>query len=294
MFTSFDSLSYKVFLTVNMVILIGLAVFCILPFVHLFAISLSADGPSSANQVGLVPVGFNLEAYKEALSDSRLLSTFSVSLQRVFFGVILNMSLTVLVAYPLSQETQSFPGRNIYTWLLVFTMIFNGGLIPMYMLVNQLGLSNTLGALVLPTAVNVFFVVILLNFFRQIPKELEEASFIDGASYFTTLIRVYLPLSLPSIATLTLFSILFHWNQWFDGLLYINDPAQYPLQTYLHILVDRVGVIVSMDDARRMMEVSQRSLISAQIIVSMLPIVCVYPFLQKYIKSGLVLGSVKG
>jgi putative aldouronate transport system permease protein len=294
MYTKYRSLPHSIFSAFNNGFLILLSVLCVLPFIHLIAVSLSAEGPSAANLVGLWPVGFNLEAYRVSLQDKDILQALFVSIKRVALGVFLNMLLTILVAYPLSREELQFPGRNIYVWFFIITMLFGPGLIPGYILIKELGLFSSIWALILPSTVPVFNILILMNFFRQLPKELEEAAFIDGANHMTTLIRIYLPLSMPSLATLVLFCTIGHWNAWFDGLIYMKDTAKYPLQTYLRILIDKSSAAVSMDDALRMMKVSQRSLIASQIIIAIVPILMIYPFLQKYIKNGLVLGSVKG
>jgi putative aldouronate transport system permease protein len=288
------SLPYTIFSACSQGFLVILAVLCILPFIHLLAVSLSAEGPSAANLVGLWPIGFNMEAYLHTLKDEQILRALLVSLERVALGVTLNMLLTIMVAYPLSRESFQFPGRNVYVWFLIVTMLFAPGLIPAYILIKELGLFNSIWALILPSTVPVFNILILMNFMRQLPKELEEAAFMDGAGHVKTLVSILLPLSMPSLATLVLFCTIGHWNSWFDGMIYMKHVDYYPLQTYLRILIDKSSAAVSMDDAMRMMKVSQRSLISAQIIISIIPILLVYPFLQKYIKNGLVLGSVKG
>lgn len=288
------STSYKLFSILNLIFLTSIAVLCLLPLIHILAVSFSGSGPASANLVGLWPKEFNLSAYESAFANREFVGAFWVSVKRVLIGVCVNMILTITMAYPLSKESGTFPLRNVFAWIIVFTMLFNGGLIPNYMLVNQLGLNNSIWALILPSAVQSFSIVLLLNFFRQLPKELEESAFLDGASYFRVLIYIFVPLSLPAIMTLVLFSAVFHWNSWFDGLIYLNKASQYPLQTYLQILLGKTDQAVSLDDAARNSIVSQRSLLAAQIYMTMLPILLVYPFIQKYFQTGIVLGSVKG
>jgi putative aldouronate transport system permease protein len=285
---------YQTFNIFNITFLVCLGVLCIIPFIHMIAISFSDKGPAYANIVGLWPIGFNLEAYKQALSDDRIIKAISISFLRVTVGVTVNMVLTILTAYPLSKEPDKFPGRAWYVWICVITMLFHGGLIPTYVLVNDLGLINTIWALVLPGALPVFNVIILLNFFRQIPKEIEESAFMDGATYFKSLIKIYIPLSVPAIATLVLLSSIGHWNSWFDGLIYMTDASMYPIQTYMQVLQTQLQSIDSLSDAQRAMRTSQKSLMMAYNVITLIPILCLYPFLQKYVKDGLVMGSVKG
>lgn len=219
------------------------------------------------------------------------------SVVRVILGAGLNLLMIVVLAYPLSKEKKDFRWRNIYVWFFFFTSLFNGGLIPNYMLLNQLKMLNTIWALVLPCAVHVFNMILMLNFYRQLPREMEEAAFIDGAGQWRTLLNIYIPCSLPSIATLALFSVVNHWNAWFDGLIYMNDASNYPLQSYLQTVI--IGLDITSgnfdpNDFERIKELSSRTITAAQIIIATLPVLLIYPFLQKYFVTGIVLGSVKG
>ncbi|WP_054950171.1 carbohydrate ABC transporter permease [Numidum massiliense] len=285
----------KVFLIVNYMFLIALGLVCVLPIVHLLAVSLSSAGAASAGHVSVWPVDFNLESYKVVLEKGQFMRSFFISVERLVLGTSLSILLCILTAYPLSKEKHRFPGRTVYVWFFVFTILFNGGLIPSYLVVKQTGLLDTIWALVVPGAVNVFNIVLLLNFFRGLPKELEESARVDGANQWTVLWRIYLPLSLPALATITLFTMVGHWNSWFDGLLYMKNPADYPLATYLQ------SITVTVDDLRNMQlesqatanVVSDQTGRAAQIFMTALPILLVYPFLQKYFVKGLVLGSVK-
>lgn len=290
-----ESIGYRVFSVFNYCFVLLWVFVCIAPFLHMLALSFSAVGPANANQVSLWPIGFNLDAYKEAFSDAQISSSLSMSLRRVIAGVVIQMVFTILAAYPMSRENMDFPGRKVYVVLIVFTMLFSGGLVPSYILINNyLKLTNSVWALVLPNAVPVFNLIILLNFFRQIPREIEESAAIDGAGHWVLLTRMYLPLSANALLTLVLFASVGHWNAWFDGLIYMRDPSNYPLSTYLRALSDRLQNVSTMEDARLLMNISQRTLLMAYTVICTLPIVCVYPFLQRYVKSGLVLGSVKG
>lgn len=288
----------KLFLVCNYVFLIASAVVCLLPLINVFAISLSSSTASAAGLVKLWPVDFTWSSYMYVSQRSEFIVAFGVSVQRVLLGVLINMLLTILIAYPLSKEADSFRWRNYFVWFFVFTMLFNGGLIPWYMTVRATGMLDTIWALILPGAVPIFNVVLMLNFFRQLPKEMEEAAFMDGAGQWTTLWSIYLPLSKPVIATLTLFCTVFHWNQWFDGLILMNSTSNYPLQSYLQtVIVNSDMSLASMQSTEQiklLSEISNRSTKAAQIFVAALPILAVYPFLQRYFMTGIVLGSVKG
>jgi putative aldouronate transport system permease protein len=286
--------SRRLFVAVNGILLVLLAVACLFPLVHVLAISFSSGPAVAAGRVVLWPVDFTTAAYDFALSRPAFRSAFVVSVQRVILGTAVNMVLTVLVAYPLSRENSAFPSRSVYTWFFIVTMLVSGGLIPLYMVVRWTGLLDSIWALVLPTAVPVFNVVLLMNFFRGLPRELEEAAFVDGASHWEVLFRIYLPLSMPALATLTLFSFVMHWNSWFDGLIFMNSPDNYPLQSYLQTLVIGQDLSQFSMDAALLQLVSNDTFKAAQIFIGALPILVLYPFLQRYFVKGIVLGSVKG
>ncbi|MEV5025548.1 carbohydrate ABC transporter permease [Paenibacillus sp. LPE1-1-1.1] len=288
------SIGYRIFNVWNMVFLVSLSIICILPLVHVLALSFSNSSAAGAGLVKLWPVGFTTNSYEFILKKPAFLNSLVVTLERVFLGTFINMMITLLVAYPLSKETQTFRFRTLYAWLFVFTILFSGGLIPWYMTVKWTGIMDTIWALVLPGAVPVFNIILLLNFFRGLPKELEESSSIDGASHWTTLWRIYAPLSMPALATIGLFTIVGHWNAWFDGLILMKSHDNYPLSTYLQtILVSIDLTTVSGESMKDLSEVSDRTAKSAQIFLGALPILLVYPFLQKYFVKGIVLGSVK-
>lgn len=289
------SLIFDIF---NYVFLGLVATICLLPIINVLAISFSSSAKASAGLVGLVPLEFNLQSYKYALTKPQFLTSFLTSVKRVILGLIINMTCTILTAYPLSKSSKELKGRNIYAWFMFITMIFSGGLIPQFMVVNQLKLMNTIWALILPGAVPVFNVIILMNFFKQIPKEIQESAMMDGAGHLRILLQLYLPLSLPSLATITLFTVVGHWNEWFAGMIYMTDPANYPLQTYLQSIIvvrDTALLATANKETLEMMStISDRTLKSAQIFIAAAPILAVYPFVQKYFMKGLTVGSVKG
>jgi putative aldouronate transport system permease protein len=263
-----------------------------LPIIHFFSVSLSSRAAATANIVNFWPVGFTLDAYKQTLANEHFLRALAIGFERTVLGTILSMIVLLFAAYSLSKSDHKFPGRSIYVWFFVFQMLFNGGLIPTYLIVKETGLLNTIWALIVPGAVGGFNLILMLNFFRAIPPELEEAALIDGAGHFTTLVKIYLPVSMAAIATIGLFDMVGHWNSWFDGMIYLKDPKDYPMATFLQSLLSKeyIGNGISGAD---MENISNRTVKASQIFIGALPILLVYPFLQKYFVKGIVLGSVK-
>lgn len=289
------SIGRRLFLIGNYGFLALLAFICLFPIIHVLAVSFSSSGAAAAGRVGLWPIEFTTKAYAYVLNKQEFTRSFGVSLQRLLLGTALNMIMCVLIAYPLSKETRDFKFRSVYVWYFFITILFGGGLIPTYMTVKNTGLMDTIWALVLPGAVPVFNMILLLNFFRGLPKELEEAAFIDGAGHIRTLWSIYVPLSKPVLATVLLFTMVSHWNAWFDGLIYMNDPTNYPLQSYLQtVIIQQDMSAMSDSDVELMKQLSNQTVKAAQIFLGALPILAVYPFLQKFFVKGIVLGSVKG
>ncbi|MBW4082275.1 carbohydrate ABC transporter permease [Paenibacillus sp. S150] len=289
----YKSRGYKLFTVFNYFLLLLAGLLCILPMVHILAISFSASAPANAHLVGLWPAGFNLESYTKTLNNPNFTRAFLVSVVRTLLGTAMTMSVITLAAYALSKDSSAFKGRNMYSWYFVFTMLFTGGMIPSYIVVRNLHLMDTIWALVLPGAVQVYNMILMINFFKATPKELEEAALIDGAGHFIILFRVYLPLALPSIATLSLFSIVGNWNAWFDGLLYINDYRNYPLATFLQTIIVQQDFSKLNPDINELKNISQRTVKAAQIFIGILPVLIVYPFLQRFFVKGIVLGAIK-
>lgn len=292
---SFKSPGQRIFNAVNHVVLISAALACLLPLIYVLAVSFSSSAAAMANKVALWPVDFTLKSYQYVVRKPAFYISFFMAIKRVLIGVPVNMLLTILVAYPLSKTKSEFAARNVFTWYFVITMLFNGGLIPWFMTIYKTGLLDTIWALILPGAVPIFNMIILMNFFRGLPKEIEEAALIDGAGHWKILLTIFIPLSTPSIATLVLFCMVNHWNAWFDGLILMNDPNNYPLQSYLQtVVVNRDIAMLSIKDAELLSDISDRTVKCAQIFIAMIPILITYPLLQKYFTTGLVLGSVKG
>ena len=278
-------------LNTALLLLIGFVGLC--PFVHLLAVAFSSGAMSSQYLVTLWPLEFSTEAFREVLSNTRMLTAAGISLERVALGTSITMLLTILTAYPVSVPQREFGARRFYVVFMVITMMFGGGLIPDYMLKSRLGMMNSIWVLVIPGAIPIANVILIMNFFRGIPGGIREAGMIDGASDFGILTRLYVPLSLPCFATLITFCIIGHWNAWFDGMLFMRNADLYPLQTFLQAKFASINNIKNNQQVEQMLLVSSRSLMYAYIALSCIPIMLVFPVLSKHIKSGLVLGSVK-
>lgn len=295
------STARKIFNVCNIIILILLALTCLLPFLNLLAVSLSGQYAVNSNAVTFWPKDFNLKSYQFVLESGAFLRAFGITLKRVFLGVSVNLLMIIPTAYVLSQEESRFPMRRTYAWYFVITILFSAGLVPWYAIVRSTGLMNTIWALILPDAVPVFSVLVLMNYMKGIPLDLKDAAFIDGAGHVRTMVSVVLPLCKPSLATITLFAMVGHWNAWFDGLLFMNRTENYPLQSYLQTIVINPEQYLSKmrgsssSTIRELLSyVSVRSSRAAQLFVAILPIMLVYPFLQKYFATGLTMGGVKG
>ena len=295
-----DSMPRRVFLIGNTIFLVLVALVCISPFINLLAVSFSDKVAVAGGEVTFFPIGFTTVSYGFIMNTLKFIQALLISIERTAIGVPLNLILIVLTAYPLSKGRKDFRARNIFSWFFVVTLLFNAGLIPTYMVVRQTGLIDKIWSLVLPGALPVFSMLVVMNYMRSLPKELEEAAYIDGANHVQTLLRVILPVSAPTIATVTLFAFVTHWNSWFDGMIYMNKIEHYPLQTYLQTVVVnpeefiRNNTDLSGNLAKYLAMVSARTTGAAQMFLAMIPILCVYPYLQKYFATGLVMGSVKG
>ena len=293
----YESRSRKVFNVFNILFLTLISLSCVLPFVHLLAISFSGSAAVSAGRVGFWPVDFTTYSYEFALKGGKFFQAFWVSCKRVLLGVTINVVLMIMTAYPLSKPKERLAGRNIYMGFFVLTMLIGGGLIPTYLVVIKAGLKNSIWSLILPGALPVSNMIILMNFIRGLPEELEEAAMIDGAGTVKILVRIILPLLKPALATVGLFSIVGHWNDWFAGMIYMSRAENYPLQTYLQSLMvsfEQMMQKSGTDYTVLLSMMNARTGRAAQLFLAALPVMMIYPFLQKYFTKGLVLGSVKG
>ncbi|OTO26261.1 carbohydrate ABC transporter permease [Enterococcus sp. 3C7_DIV0644] len=280
-------------------IVIVLALSCLVPMLNVVALSLSSSSAVAANAVGLWPVDLTLAAYERIMSDQQFWRSFGISVIRVVISLLLNLVMIVTMAYPLSKSKKVFRTRKLFMSVMVFAMLFSGGMIPTYLVVRNLGLLNTIWSLILPSAVPIGSVLLVMNFFRGIPKSLEESARIDGANPLQILGRIYIPMSLPCLATVSLFSIVGSWNDFFSGLIYMTKTENYPLMTYIQTLsvniaetMQQAGNLTS-EQLQSLLAVSDRNLNAAKIVVAVVPLLIIYPLLQKYFVQGIVVGSVK-
>ncbi|MDC3416904.1 carbohydrate ABC transporter permease [Aquibacillus salsiterrae] len=288
-----ESAQYKLFKVFNVVVLLLIVYFTLFPFLSIVAQSFSSEVYIKAGEVSLIPKGFNVETYKVIMSDSIFWINYKNTVVYTVVGTAISLVLSTLMAYPLAKKR--LKGRNFLLMFVVFTMFFNGGLIPNYVLINKLGFGNTMWAIVIPTAISVFNLLIMKTFFENIPDELEEAAVMDGSNTFGILMKIVLPLSKPILATMTLFYAVTHWNSWFPAFLYFSDKELFPVSIYLRNLIKGAesSLTSGATSADNLNQISS-NIKSVTMVLTVLPILCVYPYIQKYFVSGVMLGSVKG
>lgn len=276
------------------VILIILALSCLLPLMYNLAVSLSSKTAAEAGLVSFWPVDFTLNAYQEIMGEKSFFVSFWVSIKRVFFSLITTIPILTMAAYPLAKTTKEFRPRNVILWIFVFCMLFSGGTIPWYMVMKSYNLMNSAFGLAICGGVPVFNLILMVNFFQGIPKELEEAAMVDGAGPWYILVRIVVPLSKPVLATVALFTIVGHWNEFFQGLVLSTGEEFYPLQTYIKQLIFQLDTSqLTAEQIKQASMMSNTTLNAAKIFISMVPVLCIYPFLQKYFVTGITLGGVK-
>lgn len=282
----------KTFSIVNNCLLLIFAIICLAPFIHILAQSLSSHRAIVSGEVIFWPIELNVYPYVEILTDPAFLKAFWISILRTVVGTFGSVLFTCLLAYPLSKAY--IKGRGAILFLIVFTMMFQGGMIPTFLVVRSVGLLDSFWAYIIPNLISAFCVIIIKNFFESVPKELEESALIDGCSNLGILFKIVIPVSMPAIATITLFYAVFQWNSFFDAVLFVNDRSLFPLQIYLRelILLDESNIALKDNFERQL--VANESLNAAALIVSTVPILLVYPYLQRYFVKGIMLGSVKG
>ena len=279
-------------IVINLVVMV-ITLLVLFPFYEVVIVSFGN------NPGNLIPHIFDIANYRYIIVQSGALRAFLTSVGIVLVGTPFSLLLTILTAYPLSKK--HLPGRGILTGIILFTMFFGGGLVPWYLVLKQLHLINSYGVYIIPSAINTFYVILMMTFFREFPDSLEESALIDGASDWTILTRIVLPTSMPVIATISLFYSVDRWNDWFTPILTINDTSKWSLQAFTYNLMQNVNQFTSNAQASAAASVAQShiqilpdGLKMAVIIVGMIPIMCVYPFLQKYFAKGVMLGSIKG
>ncbi len=278
---------------VNYLLLALLAFVCLYPFLNVLAYSVSGYNAVLSNRVTVYPIDFTLEAYRQILGRTQIWMAMRTTVLITLVGTLLSLVLTVFAAYALSR--QDLPGRKVFTVIILFTMYFGGGMIPTFLVVKGVGLYDMLGALFIPQSINVFNFIVMRTFFRNLPESLEEAARIDGASHMQSLVKIILPLSLPILATIGLFYAVGYWNSYFDALLYIQSPEKYTLQLRLRGLLFGEELNNSGANLEGIgTQVMTQSLKMATVAVSTIPILIVYPWLQKYFVKGVMIGSVKG
>ncbi|GAA3402697.1 carbohydrate ABC transporter permease [Paenibacillus hodogayensis] len=283
--------SSRIFDAVNYTLLVIIALTCIVPFVYVLAVSFTAPHIVAQGGFILYPKEFSLAAYRYIFSTSTLVRSMGVSIYITTLGTLINLVLTSLLAYPLSRRT--LRGRKAMMLGVLFTMLFSGGLIPTYYVVKSLHMIDTLWSLMIPTAISAFNLIILKNFFQQIPDGLEDSAKIDGCNDVGILIKIVLPLSLPAIATFGLFYAVDHWNRYFNAIMYINDNNKWPVQVLLREIVINASSRIG-DTNIEEMYIQPLTIKMAVIVFATLPIIVVFPFLQKHFAKGVMLGSVKG
>lgn len=290
-----DSRGYRVFQVVNAIILTGVVVVTLYPFINIVARSMSDNAYIIAGEVNLVPRGFNLEAYKAVTSDPMFWTNYRNTVVYTVVSTAIAIVLTTSYAYLLSKK--HIKGRSVLVGIAVFTMFFNGGLIPNYVLITSLGLKNTIWAIALPNAISVFNLLVMKAFFESQPVELEEAGAVDGLNTYGILLRIVLPLSKAIIATMVLFYAVSFWNSWFSAFLYMDKLELFPVTVYLRNLIagatDATSTAGGLGSSSDIVQ-SAATIQAVTIVLTVLPILTVYPFVQRYFVSGIMLGAVKG
>jgi len=286
-----DTTGVKVFRVVNVVLLTAFALICLVPFLHVIGSSFANPGELATRPFVIIPRELTINAYQYVLSTPTIFRAMGVSVFVTVVGTFLSLLVTALMAYALSKRY--LRGRRVINFLVVFTMLFSGGMIPTFVVVSQLGLLNTLWSLILPVTVNAFNFIIMRSFFQGIPDSLEEAARIDGCSELGVFWRIVLPLSLASIATIGLFYAVAYWNTYMHAVLYINDSNLWPIQ----VLLRQIVIVASgMNADASVVDVvpPAQSVKMAVIALATLPMLIVYPFIQRFFVKGALIGSVKG
>ncbi|MFE5320812.1 carbohydrate ABC transporter permease [Paenibacillus sp. NPDC056579] len=290
--TSFGS---RLFDGINMVLLLLLVFITLYPIYYIFIVSISDGNLVTRGVIKFIPIDITFDAYKVVFNNPAIWKAYGNTLLYTTLGTTINIIMSALCAYPLSRR--DLYGRSMFIFMVALTMFINGGLIPLYLVVQKLGMIDTMWALLLPPAINTFNMIIMKTYFEGIPVALQESAYLDGANEIQVLYKIILPLSLPVMATMVLFYAVHHWNSFFPALIYLNDSGKFPVQVLLRNIViagefaDQTSVIGSSTSAFRVVATNYKF---AVIIITVLPILIVYPFLQKYFVKGAMVGALKG
>jgi ABC-type sugar transport system, permease component len=287
-----DSTAYRLFRVFNVVVLLVIVFVTFYPFLNMVAQSFSSEGNINSGKVNLIPLGFNLETYQVVMADSMFWTNYKNTVIYTVVATAISIVLTTFFAYAISKRR--LKGRNVFIGIAVFTMFFNGGLIPNYVLITSLGMKNTLWAIVLPNAISVFNLLIMKSFFENMPEELEEAAAIDGLNTYGILLRIVLPLSKAVLATMILFYAVVNWNAWFGAFLYLDKKELFPVTIFLrNLIAGATSEGTSFGGSAENLTQIASNIKAVTMVLSVVPILCVYPFVQKYFVTGVMLGSVK-
>ncbi|MDD6883988.1 MAG: carbohydrate ABC transporter permease [Eubacteriales bacterium] len=293
-----QSRSDRIFLACNALFLLLILVVVIYPVWYAFIASFSDPLAVSRGELTLLPIGFDLSAYKKVFRYQRVMTGYRNTIVYTLTGTLVNTLMVIITAYPLSRK--DLYGRKLLTKLFVFTMYFSGGLIPTYLLVRNIGLYNSMWALILPSCISMYNVIIMRSYFtNSLPYEIQEAAMIDGCANIEMLVKIVLPLSMPVIAVILLYHAVGYWNTYFSALIYLSDADKYPLQMVLRDILISSQISEFMDSSESSESVIQQALLAnslkyALIVVSSVPVIVIYPLLQKYFEKGIMLGAVKG
>lgn len=283
-----ESVGYRVFQVFNTILMIIICCAMLYPFLYLIAQSFSSADAIIAGKVSLLPVDFSVSTYVYVLTGGQFIQNYGNTIIYAILGTFLALFTSALLAYPLSKS--ELRGNKIVGPLIIFTMYFGGGMIPNYILMISLGLRDTVAAFILPGMISTYYVILMRSFFETVPRELEEAGEIDGLNKFGVFFQVALPLSKPIMATMALFYLVQYWNNWFDAFLYLDTQSKWPVAYYLRNLI---STSQSVEDAAETLSISA-NIKSCAMVLTAAPIICVYPFIQKYFVQGMMLGGVKG
>ena len=286
-----ETTGYLIFKVFNTVIMILVCIATLYPFLYLVAQSLSSEQAIIMGKVSLFPVDFNITTYKSVLEKGEFLRSYKNTLIYVIVGTVSSLVLSCCMAYPLSKS--ELKGSKFLMKFIIFTMYFGGGLIPTYVLMRKLNVVNTIRGFIIPSLLSTYYIILMRSFFQGIPKDLEEAAEIDGLSPIGTFIKVVFPLSMPIIATMILFNAVGYWNNWFNSFLYLDKKEMWPVAYYLRTIIS--GATTSADPGEVSAEKMQiaANIRSCSMVLMALPIILVYPFVQKYYVQGMMLGGVK-